>query len=150
MTVPAQWVSLDPGDRYCGWVDWEGFKPVFSAIMSPEETVERLESSVCKIEVLVFEKFSLYAWNEKSLAGNEFRTSQLIGAVKYICNRAGVVWVAQSAAEGKSTYRREPFKHWKTRDWKQALGTDIGSGHSRDALAHGYEYLRKQGFRLAA
>lgn len=150
MWVPKQWGSLDPGDRYCGWVEWQEFTPVFSAILSPEDAVERLESSVTKLELLVYEKFMLYAWNEKSLAGNEFRTCQLIGAVKYICNRAGIPVVGQFASEGKSTFRREPFKHWKARQWKQALGSDIGSGHSRDALAHGYEYLRKQGFKPAA
>lgn len=150
MNVPNRWCSLDPGDRYCGWVEWQQCTPVFSAIMSPEDTVERLESLVEKIDLLVYERFMLYAWNEKSLAGNEFRTSQLIGCVKYICNRAGIVTVGQFAAEGKMTYKREPFKHWRAADWKRALGTDIGAGHSRDALAHGYEFLRKQGFRLVA
>lgn len=160
LIIPQHWVSIDPGDRFVGWCRWQGTRVVEAAELSPEECVAQLEMWTClfsvqelmfppphKISVCVFERFALYAWNEKSLAGNEFKTPQLIGTIKYICRRAGVETVGQFASQGKSTYKRAPFKHWSTRDWRKALGgSNIGRGHSRDALAHGYEFLRGRGY----
>ncbi len=163
MTIPDSWLSVDPGDMYVGYCRWARTQCVESHEYSPEDFINRLETDVClldamyygvpqnasRVSLVVYERWALYAWNQKSLAGNEFKTSQLIGTLKYICLRAGVERVGQFASQGKSTYNRAPFKHWRARDWQAALNGNIGRGHTKDAYAHGAEFLRTRGWRPA-
>lgn len=150
--IPNCWVSIDPGDRHVGWAMWNNAKPIEVAEVTPELCVSTLEKLLgiihpytCQLDLIVIERFQLYAWNEKSLAGNEFKTSQLIGVVKYLANRARVELVPQYASEGKLTYNRAPFKHWKARQWPSyGMGT-----HAKDAVAHGYAFLWRRGYQPA-
>lgn len=147
--IPASWVSIDPGDRHVGWAEWVGRMCQGALHLSPEECIQRLEDASGfprngrrMIELVVCEKWALYAWNEESMAGNEFLTSQLIGMIKYICNRSGVHFVGQFAAQGKLTYKRSPWREWTVREWQQALGGKIGPGeHKKDAYAHGAAFI---------
>lgn len=162
MIIPAMWVSIDPGDRFVGYCLWQGVKCVRSYELGPEQAIGMLEDDTemrnvlhyglpqgandRRVSLVVYERFALYAWNQKSMAGNEFKTSQMIGTIKYICRRAEVEIVGQFASQGKSTYNRAPFKHWKARDWQRVLNGPIGRGHTRDAAAHGFEFMRTRGY----
>lgn len=145
--LPASWLSVDPGDRYVGVARWAGSSCQWTEEQTPEQFAETLVdlcgllTGVRLIEVLVQEKFALYGWNEKSLAGNEFLTCQMIGMTKFVCAWTGVKYVGQFAAQGKMTYRREPFKHWTAKQWQEALGGPIGKGHTKDAYAHGAHFI---------
>lgn len=147
--APEQWVSIDPGDSYCGWVNFNGTKPVFSIELSPWECMQRLDQVLPVLNLVVFERWTLYGWNEKSLSGNEFLTSQLIGIIKYLTHKChGVPYVGYRAMEGKATtYNRDPWKRWTTRQWQDALHGPIGRGHTKDALAMGYSHLWNLGYR---
>ena len=153
--VPTSWVSIDPGDKHVGWCEWWGTECVRALHLNPEECVDRLEAAVGwprgsprMIEVVVYERWALYAWNEESMAGNEFLTSQLIGVIKYVCLRSGVHRVPQFASEGKRTYERSPWREWGIREWREALKGPIGPGeHKKDAYAHGANFLWGRGVR---
>ncbi len=150
--IPPAWVSVDPGDRHVGWAEWEGRQCIKAVELTPEQAVERLEeltgikytsNYTRRIEVLVCEKFSLYAWNEKSLAGNEFLTSQLIGCIKYICNRGGVLYVGQLASQAKSLYRTNSFKHMTATEKRRMPWWGSGE-HAKDAWAHGMYFIKER------
>lgn len=147
--APEQWVSIDPGDSYVGWVNFNGPKPVHSIELTPWECMVRLNETLPVLDLVVVERWTLYGWNEKSLAGNEFLTSQLIGVIKYMTHvMHGVPFVAYRAREGKATtYKREPWCRWTTAMWKEALQGPIGRGHTKDALAQGYSHLWNLGYR---
>lgn len=146
--APEQWVSIDPGDSYVGWVNFNKHQPVYSVELSPWECIERLHERLPVLNLVVFERWTLYGWNEKSLSGNEFLTSQLIGIIKYLCFIHGVPYVGYRAREGKATtYKRDPWIRWTTAQWKLALQGPIGRGHTKDALAQGYAHLWSLGYR---
>lgn len=146
--APRQWVSIDPGDTYVGWVNFNGTQPVYSVELSPPECIERLNDSLAVIDAVVFERWTLYGWNERSLAGNEFLTSQLIGIIKYLCYIHNVPYIGFRAREGKAAiYQRNPWNKWTTTHWREALRGPIGRGHCKDALAMGYAYLWSLGYR---
>jgi hypothetical protein len=109
MKDDARWLCVDPGEE-TGWSVWKGEKllgggqtklwpfghDVYDAIhdnVGPlaegEETLLRpgvsADENTGPIELIVCEKFALYPWAAKDLAFDEFRTSQLIGALTFIC-----------------------------------------------------------------
>lgn len=146
--LPYTWMSVDPGDRYVGVTAWRGTTPTACYETDPEGLVNTLEV-MCDgpiIETLVVEKFELYPWLQKSLGGNEFLTSQLIGVCKYLAHRGNVRFVGQLARVGKSTYRT---------DWYQSLsagekrrmpwwGKLKNGDHAKDSWAHGMYYIKSQ------
>lgn len=139
--LPEFWVSCDPGDSHVGWCEWRYADVTACREYTPESALERLEEliAVKQIDLLICERFSLYGWAAAQQTGSEFKTAQLIGALKYVCRRAGVPVRMQQASEGKSIYRIEPYKSWKQRDWPS-----FGHGmHSRDAFAHGAFFTRQ-------
>ncbi len=147
MLIPNRTIAVDPGDKYCGVTLWEKTVCYEGKEWDPSELTWWFYQNGNQFDCLVVERFVLYAWNEKSLAGNEFKTSQLIGCLKFIARLHQLELVAQFASQGKSTYKRAPFKHWRAADWRKACaGEPIGRGHVRDSAAHMYEFLRGRGF----
>jgi len=105
----SRWLCVDPGET-TGWSLWKGERllgggqtplwafahDVYDAIkdnVGPLATGEtdllaagvNAEDNVGQIELVVCEKFALYPWAAKDLAFDEFRTSQLIGALTFTC-----------------------------------------------------------------
>ena len=143
--LPARWVSIDPGDFHVGFATWNK-RECASAIEVTPAKCETLLETLCEgrmIEVIVYEKFFLYGWNEKSLAGNEFLTCQLIGVNKYLGKRYGVHTVGQMAAIGKATYRKSWFKALTRREQMQLPYWGQG-GHAKDAWAHGIAFIAER------
>lgn len=63
---------------------------------------------------------------------------QVIGVLRYLCERASIAPLVQPNAMLRGIER------WGTYDF-----SDVRSPHARDALMHGYVYLRKRGFTVA-
>ncbi len=145
MSLPGRWVSIDPGDAHVGFAVWEEDTCVDCREKTPTECVNTLEW-MCRdrmIETIVCEKWELYPWLQKSLAGNEFLTSQLIGVIKYLANRGGVTYVGQLARMGKSTYRTGWYTSLTPKDLRQMPWWGHGD-HAKDAWAHGRFYIKQQ------
>jgi hypothetical protein len=140
-----RWVSIDPGDRHVGFATWVQDECLEAVELTPSECVTTLEVMLKAgiLEVIVYEKFALYAWNEKSMAGNEFITSQLIGIIKYLANRYGVNCVGQFASEHKRIYKMGWFKDLTPRD-QRALPWWGNGAHAKDAWCIGTWFVRQR------
>jgi hypothetical protein len=141
---PNRWVSIDPGDRHVGFATWIDDECLDAVELTPEECIKTLELLIERkgLECIVYEKFALYGWNEKSLAGNEFITSQLIGVIKYLANRAEVDCVGQFASEHKRVYRMGWFKELSRSELREMPWWGHG-GHAKDAWVVG-EWFKRQ------
>lgn len=146
--LPVRWVSIDPGDHYVGFATWVKGECTESFETTPEGCIELLERLTKGriIETIVCEKWELYPWLQQSLAGNEFKTCQLIGVIKYLADRGGCVYVGQLAKIGKSTYRTDWFKQLTAKQkrelpwWGQLKNGD----HAKDAWAHGMYFVKSR------
>lgn len=143
--APGLWVSVDPGDQHVGWAEWSGVHCLSACEYTPAAAMVRLEDLTGgedepghDLGLVVFERYQLYGWLAAQQSGSEFKTSQLIGAIKYVCSFHVVPVVGQLASVGKETYKRTD---WNPREWP-SWGK---GGHAKDAVAHGCSYLRRQG-----
>jgi len=81
--------------------------------------------------VIVIEEFRIYSTKAKSLIGDDLKTSQTIGVMKYIAKEYGVPVIMQSAGQAKKAFTMEKLTE---------LGIDTSRAdhirHSQDALRH--------------
>ncbi len=156
---PYRWVSIDPGDRHVGFATWAGPVCVGAVELTPEKCTDTLEALIAcgRLQTIVYEKFALYAWNEKSMAGNEFETSQLIGVLKYLARKADLEIVGQFASVHKRIYKLGWYVDLTPKELRKLPWWGHG-GHAKDAWVTGcwfvsqrlgYSYdriLRESGF----
>lgn len=145
MELPGRWCSIDPGDRHVGFATWSGGECVAAVELTPDECIKTLEDKLERqvLDLIVYEKFALYGWNEKSMAGNEFVTSQLIGVIKYLASRGGINVVGQFASEHKRVYRMTWYKD-ATPTELRAMPWWGNGGHAKDAWVIGEWFKRKR------
>lgn len=114
-------LCIDPGET-TGWSLWRGDKvlgggqtPLWEFAHDFADAVEKDvgplsqcneaclrdgvngDKNTGPIELVVYEVFALYPWKAKALSWDEFRTVQLIGAIKLICDRHDIPWIKQPA-----------------------------------------------------
>lgn len=150
--IPDHWVSIDPGDRHVGFASWHGETCVTTREVTPTECMELLvmltglKTGRKVIDLVVCESFALYGDHAHLMVGNEFLTSQLIGAIKFVCHMTDTPYVAQSAKVGKATYYLDWYKKLTPRE-KRAMpwwGQLKNGDHCKDAWAHGMTFVRKR------
>jgi len=146
MNLPARWVSIDPGDRHVGYATWDEDTCTSAIELTPETCVAALEVGLLgrTIHTVVCEKWALYAWNEKSMSGNEFLTAQLIGVIKYLCGRTQVPYIGYNAGSHKSIYKMGWYLDMTRRDLAQLPWWGFG-GHAKDAWCIGTWHVAKSG-----
>lgn len=140
-----RWVSIDPGDRHVGFATWVKDDCLNAIELTPDECIKTLEILLKRgiLETVVYEKFALYGWNEKSMAGNEFLTCQLIGIIKYLANRHEVHCVGQFASEHKRIYKMGWYRSLTAKE-KCRLPWWGNGGHAMDAWCVGEWFRRKR------
>lgn len=122
-------MAIDPG-KANGWAILEGKdKPVKSGTVSPEELYALIESE--EITHLVYETYRLYASHANQMIGDDFIAPQVIGVIKFLCNKRGIPnW--EQPATCKAYYSDKKLK---------ALGLYVPVDHRRDAIRHGMYFL---------
>lgn len=109
--LPAYWWSVDPGDRNVGISWWAGPYCIRSYHTDPNDCVDTLVREVQQgLELLVHEQFTLRGYQMGMQQGSEFLTSQLIGAMRHICRRAGVPVKSYQAGNHKGMFKKREFK----------------------------------------
>lgn len=144
-TLPERWVSIDPGDVHVGFATWVRRDCIQAVELNPRQCVSALKNLLGNkiVSLVVCEKFALYGWNEKSMAGNEFLTCQLIGVIKYLCDEHDVPYVGQFASEHKRIYKLGWFTSM-TRAEQRAMPYAGNGGHAKDAWVAGEWFARKR------
>lgn len=82
-------------------------------------------------DVVVYEDFRIYPSAAKSLSWQELIAPQVIGVIRYLCERHNVLCEAQMASYRKSGNR--PY-----------VGNAPTTYHERDALLHAIAYARRR------
>lgn len=143
--LPMRWVSIDPGDRHVGFAAWHDADCMYAIELTPDQCVTALMNMAIEgvLHHVVYEKFALYGWNEKSMAGNEFETVQLIGKIKLICDIKGISYSGQFAREHKAIYRMGWYKALTAKE-KRKLPWWGHGGHAMDAWVIGMWFKRQR------
>ncbi len=143
--LPHRWVSIDPGDRHVGFATWVLGDCLDAVELTPDQSIKTLEELMDRgtLDHIVYEKFALYAWNEKSMAGNEFVTSQLIGVYKYLASRSDVPISGQFASQHKRIYRMDWFKDLSVKEKREMPWWGNGN-HAKDAWVIGKWFVRQR------
>lgn len=139
--LPEYWWSVDPGDRNVGISWWWGAYCIRSYHTDPNDCVDTLVREVQQgLELLVHEQFTLRGSQMGMQQGSEFLTSQLIGAMRHICRRAGVPVKSYQAGNHKPLFRKPEFKppHRTLSEW-----VSFGEGpHAKDSECLGEYYVK--------
>lgn len=76
--------------------------------------------------LVIYEAYRLYASKSKAMIGNEFETVQIIGVIKYICEKRGIKFI-DSPTSNKTFWNDKRLKE---------LGLYVPIDHKRDAIRH--------------
>ena len=124
---------FDPGE-HTGWCyqNRNGLLCGGTAKKSHEEVAQLIERS--NPDIVVFERFNLYPQMAKSLAWNSFYPCEVIGVIRYLCNKYDIPMVEQAPSIKKY------FGGFRT-DWDylKAHSNDV-TEHTKDAYQH-YRYF---------
>lgn len=143
MTTPIVrgfWVSVDPGDRNVGVAEWQDETCIVAYHSGPDAHIDWLVENARVLDLVVYEKWTLYPQMTAQFMGSEFMTCQMIGAMRHICRRAQIACLGYSASEHKAIYKVPEFKARKARQWMS-----YGQGtHAKDAECLGLYHIRKK------
>lgn len=129
---------FDPGES-TGWCyqDHDGVVTGGTAKRSHEEVAQLIENF--KPDIVVFERFNLYPQMAKSLAWNSFYPCEVIGVIRFLCDRYKIPYVEQAPSIKKY------FGGFKE-DWERLKINSVNdiTEHSKDAYQH-YRYFLLNG-----
>jgi hypothetical protein len=135
------WLSVDPGIT-TGLCFWENGELLFSEASEEDVFITWLEVMLIRptaLKLVVIEEFRLYGHKANAQIGSDMPVAQLIGVIKYLCKKAGIPVVLQSASYAKTA---GPVA-MKALDVKAPrLGP-----HVKDAYLHGIAYYYWKGDR---
>lgn len=95
------------------------------------------------VDILVVEEWRLFADKAVQQVGSKMETSQLIGAIKYICRTlAGEGLVVSWQQPSIKNPTRSVVKSRSLRSMADEL--KVPGDHARDAELHGYYYILKK------
>lgn len=146
-------LAIDPGET-TGYSIWEISDEQYGTPIHPYADMSKylvadgelpyhigLDKLIQEADVVVFEKFLLYAHKAKTLIGSEFITPQIIGMIKYMCKLHSKPWFGETAQHVKGYCTDEKLKRANIYITK--------SKHSRDSIRHGLYHInfnaRKEG-----
>ena len=128
---------FDPGD-HTGWCFRDTSGRVVGGTCGKHhmEVAERIQ--ILRPDIVVFERFNLYPQMAKSLAWNSFYPCEVIGVIRYLCDRYNIPMVEQAPSVKK--YFGGFQKDW---DQLKALSQDV-TEHTKDAYQH-LKYFERNG-----
>lgn len=139
-TLPWYWWSVDPGDKNVGLSMWSGAVCLRSFHTNPNDAIDLLVTEAHALELLVYEAFNLRGELAMQQKGSEFLTSQMIGAMRHICRRAGIPTKSYRPADHKGVFKKPEFKKPQRPDneWR-SYGN---GGHAKDSECLGEYHVR--------
>lgn len=142
LLLPEYWWTVDPGDKNVGISWWWGPYCIRSYHTDPDDCVDTLiREAQGGLDFLVYEQFTLRGYQMGTQQGSEFLTSQLIGAMRHICRRAGIPTDSYQAGHHKGIYKKLEFRPpARPHDAWKSYGS---GGHAKDSECLGEYYVRK-------
>lgn len=141
--LPDYWLSIDPGGHNVGLSQWHGPVCIESNHTNPDAAVDFVVTQAAsgRLGLLVYEKFILRPDTATGQLWSEFETSQMIGALRHVCRRAGVPCEGFRASDHKAIYKKPEFKP-PERPLKEWASFRRG-GHAKDSECLGEYWVRK-------
>lgn len=130
---------FDPGES-TGWCYRDNNGRVYGGTCKRKhsEVAERI--TVLHPDIVVFERFNLYPQMAKSLAWNSFYPCEVIGVIRYLCDKYGICYIEQAPSVKKY------FGGFKA-DWDQLKEISMGvTEHTKDAYMH-LKYFERNGLK---
>lgn len=131
--------AIDPGESKCGVAVFDGGMARTAYKSTPDETLDLLwhdlhiddsqrpPSARCnRPRAVVLERFALRADLAPQQKGSEMGTSQMIGAIRWMCRQTGTPVYMQTPMQAHSLEKAAPFNLWPLRKW-------VSYGQGRDA-----------------
>lgn len=137
---------FDPGEN-TGWV----FAKVAPGNKLEELTGGTVVRDHCKVaelfdiffpDVVVFESFHMYPGMAKTLSWNSFYPCEVIGVIRFMCQRAKVQYYEQAPSIKK-------FSGGLDNDWKELRRKVEVTEHCKDAFLH-LKYFRRNTYHKEA
>ena len=128
---------FDPGES-TGWCyrNQEGRVTGGTCKKYHMEVAERIQ--IFSPDIVVFERFNLYPQMAKSLAWNSFYPCEVIGVIRYLCDKYNIPVVEQAPSVKK-------YFGGFQQDWDQLKELSQGvTEHTKDAYMH-LKYFERNG-----
>lgn len=134
-------LAVDPGGAHVGVATWHLGEDLKATEIDAMKWLRMFARIVREYDVVIIEKFVLYPGKAGPQAWSPMVTSEMIGAMKWIAQEAGVKVVEQGADIKIPTRRQCRVRHLQ---WKDNKG-----GHASDALLHLQHYLIRNNLQEA-
>lgn len=139
-------MAIDPGEVHCGTAifdvrDPEGARPTVVNELEPRKLFMAIEQGHPRIKLIVIESFRLYPGVDQRWSG--LKTVEVIGVVRYLCDRFEIPLFEQNATIKKPTFKIMAARGIELRSKSEKKGQ-----HCMDAEAHGWHYLNKPKVKL--
>lgn len=125
--------SIDPGESKCGVAIFRGGRCVEAHRSTPDAALDKLWVHLdvpmdleSRPWAVVLERFALRGDLAPQQRGSEMGTSQMIGAIRWMCRHLSVPVVMQTPQNAHAMERAVPFCDWPQRRW-------ASYGQGRDA-----------------
>ena len=128
---------FDPGES-TGWCyrNQEGRVTGGTCKKNHMEVAEKIQ--IFNPDIVVFERFNLYPQMAKSLAWNSFYPCEVIGVIRYLCDKYNIPVVEQAPSVKK-------YFGGFQQDWDQLKELSQGvTEHTKDAYMH-LKYFERNG-----
>lgn len=130
---------FDPGES-TGWCFRDSNGRVIGGTCKRHHTEVAERIYVCNPDIVVFERFNLYPQMAKSLAWNSFYPCEVIGVIRYLCDKLGKLYIEQAPSVKK-------YFGGFQKDWDQLKELSEGvTEHTKDAYMH-LKYFERNGER---
>lgn len=129
---------FDPGEN-TGWVfrDKDGHIKAGTSVRSHTEVAALI--STYKPDIVIFERFNLYPAMAKTMSWNSFYPVEVIGVIRFMCERNNIHYVEQAPSVKKFA------GPWNDARWERHIGKDNPQTvHAHDAYQHLLYYERRQ------
>jgi hypothetical protein len=129
--------SIDPGETKCGVAVYRDGRCQLALRSTPTECLDKLwehlgldplseDWHATAPRAVVVERFALRADLAAMQKGSEMGTSQMIGAIRWMCHNRRVPVVMQTPYQAHAIERQQPFAAWPQRRF-------VSYGEGRDA-----------------
>jgi hypothetical protein len=131
-------LAVDPGDKHVGVATWR------NGVVSADEVdaefwLKQFISIINTLELVIIESFVLYPGKASAQSWSQMKTSEMIGAMKWIAFQAAVPVVMQGANIKKPT--RAQCK-------ARRIDVSNSSNHAQDAILHLHYYLLRNNLEV--
>ncbi len=149
--LPEQWITIDPGDKHVGMAVWQRENCVSTHELSPDQALRTLDYMTSPDfwkppSLVVYERFALDPRRAGQQSGSEFGTSQMIGVIKWLCQKAKVECVGYTNSQHKRVYSMDWYKGLSLKDKRSLPWWGVGANHAKDAWCLGMWHRHVNGY----